>query len=109
MKVRRFFLTTAISAGEIEKIKAAVNGHKDADRLIHMRTQYMGPDEMLVAAKVHFRTGMTTAELADAIDSVEKAIREAVPVARIIYLEPDLYEDGHVGISEKTEAHADDH
>lgn len=94
---------------QIEKIKAAVNGHKDADRLIHMRTQYMGPDEMLVAAKVHFRTGMSTAELADAIDGVEKAIREAVPVARIIYLEPDLYEDDHTGISEQAEAHADDH
>jgi cation diffusion facilitator family transporter len=93
---------------QLDSIHAAIGDHPDVARLIHMRTQYIGPDEMLVAAKVQFRSGMTTAEVADAIDSAESAIRDSVPIARIIYLEPDLFEEGHAGITDMTAGHHDD-
>ncbi len=92
---------------QIDGITRALENHPDVTRLIHMRTQYVGPDEMLVAAKVQFRTGLSAPEIADAIDSAENAIRDDVPLARMIYLEPDLYEDNHTGITEQ--AHDDHH
>ncbi|MBT0565701.1 cation diffusion facilitator family transporter [Williamsia sp. CHRR-6] len=59
-------------------------------RVIHMRTQYLGPDELLVAAKFAARPGATAIEIAETIDAAEARIRDAVPAARIIYLEPDI-------------------
>ena len=60
------------------------------ERVIHIRTQYLGPDELLVAAKLAMVPGLDTAELATAIDDAEARVRAKVPVAKLIYLEPDL-------------------
>ena len=73
-------------------IEQALSGSPDVVKLIHMRTQHMGPQDLLVAAKVEFTKGLTNSQLADAIDRTEAAIRNAVPDATMIYLEPDLYE-----------------
>lgn len=59
--------------------------------LIHLKTQYLGPDEMLVAAKVALAPNLDIADVAEAIDAAEMRVRAAVPTARLIYLEPDLY------------------
>ncbi|XVV02988.1 cation diffusion facilitator family transporter [Actinosynnema sp. CA-248983] len=59
-------------------------------RVIHIRTQYIGPDELLVAAKIALNPGLTVAEVAEAIDAAEQRVRNKVPAARLIYLEPDL-------------------
>ena len=59
--------------------------------VIHLRTQHLGPDELLVAAKVAFASKKKLADVARAIDDVEAAIREQVPIARVIYIEPDVY------------------
>ena len=58
--------------------------------LIHLRTQHIGPDEVLVGAKIDFGNTGTPARLATHIDAVEAEIRAAVPVATVIYLEPDI-------------------
>jgi len=60
------------------------------DRVIHIRTQYLGPDELLVAAKLALTPNLTVAEVARAIDEAEARVRAKVPAARLIYLEPDL-------------------
>ena len=56
-----------------------------------MKTLYLGPDEILVAAKVAFAKSTRLTELAVQIDDLEKKIRAAVPLARVIYIEPDVY------------------
>ena len=60
------------------------------DRVIHMKTQYLGPDEMLVAAKIAMPPGADLSTVARTIDDAENRIRAAVPQARVIYLEPDI-------------------
>jgi len=62
----------------------------DVERVIHIRTQYLGPDELLVAAKLALTSGLDIARVARAIDEAEVRVRVAVPAARLIYLEPDL-------------------
>jgi cation diffusion facilitator family transporter len=59
-------------------------------RVIHIRTQYLGPEELLVAAKIALDRGLTLEEIARAIDDAELRVRAKVPNARLIYLEPDL-------------------
>jgi cation diffusion facilitator family transporter len=68
----------------------ALEATPHVDRVIHLRTQYLGPDEMLVGAKIALRADCELATVAQAIDDAEARVREAVPAARVIYLEPDL-------------------
>jgi cation diffusion facilitator family transporter len=63
-------------------------------RVIHLKTMHLGPEELLVAAKIAVPGGVSAAEVADAIDAAERRVRAAVPIARVIYLEPDIEREG---------------
>jgi cation diffusion facilitator family transporter len=77
---------------EMERdIATALTGADDVRRLIHMRTEHLGPDELLVGAKVEFDAALSASEVAAAINAAEGRVRQAVPEARIMYLEPDVY------------------
>jgi cation diffusion facilitator family transporter len=71
-------------------VVAALESSPGVDRVIHLRTLHTGPDEIMVAAKIAVGRRETAAEVADAINTAETRIREAVPEARWIYLEPDI-------------------
>lgn len=58
-----------------------------------MRTLHLGPEELLVAAKIAVQHDDTATEVANAINAAESRIREAVPIARVIYLEPDIFNE----------------
>jgi cation diffusion facilitator family transporter len=70
------------------RIRELIAGHGSVSRLIHMKTLYLGPDELLVAAKVAFGDGATIEQVANSINDLEADLRAAVPVARVIYIEP---------------------
>ena len=73
------------------KIVAAITSGPEVEHLIHIKTLYLGPDELLVAAKLGFAGEKPLAEVAAEIDIVEARVRRAVPTARAIYLEPDVH------------------
>lgn len=72
-------------------IRDAINADPQVEALIHLKTLYLGPEELLVGAKVAFSPKKRLAELANSINALEVRIRAAVPVARVIYIEPDVY------------------
>jgi cation diffusion facilitator family transporter len=74
------------------RIRDAINANPDVEALIHIKTLYLGPEELLVAAKIAFGRSKTLTEISVSINAVEAAIREVVPTARVIYLEPDVYQ-----------------
>ncbi|HTF53253.1 MAG TPA: cation diffusion facilitator family transporter [Pseudonocardia sp.] len=76
-------ITQALAGGRVE-------------RVVHIKTQYLGPDELLVGAKIALAPGLRLEDVAQAIDDAEQRIRAAVPEARIIYLEPDLDRSQHI-------------
>ncbi|MCM2390058.1 cation diffusion facilitator family transporter [Streptomyces albipurpureus] len=81
------------SAGidEVRRIEEVLVDGDSVTRIIHMRTLHLGPDELLVAAKIAVPNNDTAAEVAQSINAAEERIRAAVPIARVIYLEPDVY------------------
>jgi cation diffusion facilitator family transporter len=81
------------SEADVDAIKAAILAGPETRKLIHLKTLYLGPDELLVAAKVSFDAGQRFATVAAGIDAIEARVRAAVPSARVIYLEPDVYVD----------------
>lgn len=76
---------------DLDKIMDAIIAGPDVEKLIHLKTLYLGPDELLVAAKIALKSDKTVRDAAADIDEIEKAIRDAVPFARVIYIEPDIY------------------
>ena len=76
-----------------ERIEAALLADDSVHRVIHMKTLHLGPDELLVAAKIAVRATDTAEQISETIDAAEARIREAEPVARVIYLEPDIDAD----------------
>ncbi len=71
-------------------IETALTSPASVLGLIHLRTMHLGPEELLVAAKIEFRHELSVAELARAIDDAEHALRAAVPIAHTVYIEPDI-------------------
>ncbi|WP_351227738.1 cation diffusion facilitator family transporter [Streptomyces sp. NPDC002133] len=92
-ETKSLLLGEAAGAEDVEKIEKAVVDGSTVTRIIHMRTLHIGPEELLVAAKVAVQHDNTAAQVADAINAAEDRIRTAVPIARVIYLEPDIYSE----------------
>ncbi|MEV6928865.1 cation diffusion facilitator family transporter [Dactylosporangium sp. NPDC051485] len=92
---------------QVDAIEQAIVAGPEVERVIHMRTVHLGPDELLVAAKIAVRHNETADEIARGIDAAEARIRAAVPIARVIYLEPDIYRANRAAADSAltTEAH----
>jgi cation diffusion facilitator family transporter len=75
-------------------IVAAIEAGPEVERVIHLRTLHVGPETLLVAAKIGVLHDDTAASVAAGIDAAESRIRAAVPIAELIFLEPDIYRAG---------------
>ncbi len=91
IETKSLLLGEGASAPDLGRIREALLSGDEIERLVHMKTLFLGPDELLVAAKVTLPPGTTVAQVARAINGAEARIRAAVPVAMVIYLEPDVY------------------
>jgi cation diffusion facilitator family transporter len=84
---------------DVRAVEDAIAGTPGVERIIHMKTLHLGPEELMVAAKIAVSPTESAADLAQAIDDAETRIREAVPIARVIYLEPDVYNPARAAAS----------
>lgn len=89
VETKSLLLGESASRRDVEAIRGALVGEGVAS-VIHLRTLHLGPEELLVAAKIEVGSADTAADVAAAIDAAERRVRSAVPIARVIYLEPDL-------------------
>ncbi|GAY09963.1 cation diffusion facilitator family transporter [Pseudonocardia sp. N23] len=90
IEMKSLLIGEGATAPVLSTITERLEGSDEVLRVIHIRTQYLGPEEMLVAAKIALTPGLPVERVATAIDAAEARVREAVPDARVIYLEPDL-------------------
>ncbi|AXK33887.1 cation diffusion facilitator family transporter [Streptomyces armeniacus] len=93
-ETKSLLLGEAADASQVARIREALVSGGTVTGVIHMRTLHLGPEELLVAAKVAVQHDDTAAQVAQAINDAEDRVREAVPIARVIYLEPDLLRGG---------------
>jgi len=92
-EMKSLLIGEAASRKHQRAIQEALPG-EGVESIIHMRTVHLGPEELLVAAKIAVSAAATGEEVAEAIDAAERRVRSAVPIARVIYLEPDLIRPG---------------
>ncbi len=91
VEMKSLLIGESASADTQRKIVTALEEGPEIECVIHLRTLHVGPDSLLVAAKIAVRQDETAAEIARGIDAAEQRVRRAVPIAELIYLEPDLY------------------
>ncbi len=96
LETKSLLLGEAASVPAQRRIADALDATDGVDRIIHMKTLHLGPEELLVAAKIGVRAGASAEQVAEAIDRAERAVRAAEPTAQVIYLEPDIYRADHV-------------
>ena len=96
IETKSLLLGEAAGPESVERIEGALTGTSGVERIIHMKTLHLGPEEILVAAKIGVSTAANAVEVAETIDRAEVAIREAEPMVTALYLEPDIYQEGHV-------------
>lgn len=89
VETKSLLLGESASRKHVDAIRAALIG-PGVPSVIHLRTLHLGPEELLVAAKIEVPAASTAGDVAEAIDAAEQRVRAAVPIARVIYLEPDL-------------------
>ncbi len=90
-EMKHLLIGEAASDNDLATITATLAGSSNVNSIIHLRTMHLGPDDLLVAAKIDFDHSLTVAELAASIDGAEAALRSAVPMATTIYVEPDIH------------------
>ncbi|HEY4376474.1 MAG TPA: cation diffusion facilitator family transporter, partial [Acidimicrobiales bacterium] len=93
IEMKSLLIGESASRKQRESIKAAIEIEPDVIQMIHLRTEHLGPDELLVCAKVEFLPELTVVEVADSINRVERNVRDNVPEARVMYIEPDVHDD----------------
>jgi cation diffusion facilitator family transporter len=91
LETKSLLLGESASPEAQARILSALVGTAGIERIIHMKTLHLGPEELLVAAKIEVSRGSTAEDVAATIDEAEQTIREAEPTALSIYLEPDIY------------------
>jgi cation diffusion facilitator family transporter len=90
IETRSLLIGEAASPADLAAIRQAIEGSARVRRIIHLRTEHIGPEEVLLATKLAFDPDLALADLAAAIDGCEANVRAAVPMVGLIYIEPDL-------------------
>jgi len=90
VEMKSLLIGEAASPATVRRVREAMESCDRVTGVIHLRTEHLGPEEILVAAKVGFDADLDVPGLAQAIDTMEERVRAAVPDARVIYIEPDV-------------------
>ena len=94
IEMKSLLIGEAATAATERAVVTALEDGPEIEQVIHLRTLHLGPDALLIAAKVAVRPQASGSAIARAIDTAEQRVRAAVPIAQVIYLEPDLYRAG---------------
>lgn len=93
VEMQSLLIGEAATGSQERDIHQAITTSPSVNSLIHIRTLHLGPDELLVAAKVELDESLDFPGIAASIDAIEASIRSRVPIARVIYIEPDVARD----------------
>jgi cation diffusion facilitator family transporter len=97
VEMKSLLIGESATRDQLAKIERAILSGPEVERIIHMRTVHIGPEDLLVAAKIAVHHDDTASQIARGIDAVESRIRAEVPIAQVIYLEPDIDRTPSVG------------
>ena len=95
IETKSLLLGESASPEALRRLRTSLEETEGVERVIHMKTLHLGPEELLVAVKIGVARSESAAHVARTIDSAERAMRAVEPSATAIYVEPDIYVEGH--------------
>jgi len=96
IETKSLLVGEAATKDAVARIEEALARTPGVERLIHMKTMHLGPEEVLVAAKIAVTPTTSATDVAQTIDRAEENIRAAEPMVTSLYLEPDIYDPNYV-------------
>jgi cation diffusion facilitator family transporter len=96
VEVKSQLVGEAATPEAVERIRAAIAGTSGVNRVIHLKTLHIAPEELLVAAKIDVDENATGEQIARTIDAAERSLRAAEPMAVQVFLEPDIFRVDYV-------------
>lgn len=90
VEMKGLLIGEAASDETLDRLTAAIEGAPNVAGLIHLRTMHLGPESLLVAAKIEYDRELSMEQLAPAVDATEVAIRAVIDADTTIYIEPDI-------------------
>jgi cation diffusion facilitator family transporter len=97
-RMRSLLIGEAAEPDVITSIEDALKAEPLIDGVIHLRTMHLGPDQLLVAAKVAVSSDERMSAVAKAIDSAEARVREQVELECLIFIEPDILDPARLPV-----------
>ncbi|MCC6848975.1 MAG: cation diffusion facilitator family transporter [Deltaproteobacteria bacterium] len=91
VEMKSLIIGEAADPETVETIRGILAAGSGVTHVVHLRTLHIGPDDLLVAAKLAFTPELPLRTVADVVNAVEAAVRARVPVARLVFLEPDVW------------------
>jgi cation diffusion facilitator family transporter len=95
IETKSLLLGESASPEALRRLRTSLEETEGVERVIHMKTLHLGPEELLVAVKIGVARSESAAHVARTIDAAERAMRAVEPSATAIYVEPDIYVEGH--------------
>ena len=96
IETKSLLIGESASPSAIQRVRSALAETPGVNRVIHLKTLHLGPEELLVVAKIGVDHDDSADSVAAIIDEAERRVRAAEPVAQVIYLEPDIFRSDHV-------------
>jgi cation diffusion facilitator family transporter len=100
VEIKSLLIGESASKAAEQQIVTAIEAGPDIQGVIHLRTLHVGPETLLVAAKIAVRPEDSAARIVAVINAAERRIRTAVPIAKLIFLEPDLYQPARLDVAD---------
>ncbi len=91
VETKSLLLGEAAAPRERELIAARIRANDHVLDILSLRTLHLGPEQVLVACKISVRPTDSAQLITDTINAVEDSIRQAVPSATHIFIEPDIF------------------
>jgi cation diffusion facilitator family transporter len=103
VEMKSLLIGEAAAPETVALVRATLGGGEGVTHVIHLRTMHLGPEDLLVAAKLAFSPDLSLRKVADLTNDIEAAVRARVPSARLIFIEPDVYRGHDRGTPERAD------
>lgn len=85
---RDFLIGRAAGQSELGVIKSEIRKTPGVDALLDLRTMHLGPDHLIVAARVAFSDDMSADGAENAADDIDRRLSDQLPLVVHVFLDP---------------------
>jgi divalent metal cation (Fe/Co/Zn/Cd) transporter len=85
---RDFLIGRAADPRDLGVIRAEIEQAPGVDALVHLRTMHLGPDHLIVAARVAFSDEISADRAEDVADDIDRRLAGRLPLVPHVFLDP---------------------